>query len=892
MKITFNIRYKTQWGESLYIVGNIPIGKINNPLHPQPLELEGYDLWCLTIDTDPDQLPDVLTYEYIVIGNHSKRKEFGEPRSLRISKYHSSLLLIDKWRDIPKHKHLYSSAFTKGIFARVNPSKGKQSRYPQELTLRINAPQIPPEYTLAVAGNIPSLGKWNENKMVCLDDSEFPMWQTTIAIGEEKQLSFKFAIYDKTLKKVVKWENTNNREIELTDCGQTILSDMNFLYYDLSWKGAGVALPIFAMRSLNSFGIGEFPDLKLLADWAKKTGQRVIQTLPINDTTMLYNWQDSYPYKAISTYALHPIYLSIHALKPLKDAAIQSSFESKGRALNQLAEIDYDQVISTKWEYFKLHYQCYGKKILSSPDYLNFYKKNQEWLPNYALFCYLRDRFHSAVPATWPEPYNLYSEKLVEEICQPQFEHYDQVAIHLYLQYLLDQQLSDATKYSKSLGVILKGDIPIGISRDSVEAWIEPELFNLNAQAGAPPDDFSVLGQNWGFPTYNWEAMEQNNYKWWTKRFQKMADYFDAYRIDHILGFFRIWEIPMHSVHGLAGYFSPALPFSTNEIYQYGFPFDPQFHTAPYIREYFLGELFGEYTQEVIDNYLDPISWGCYKLKERVNTQRKCKTLLDADDVKTTQIREGLYRLADEILFINDPHKPGHYHPRISAQHTKAYEALDEHAKQQFNALYNDFYFRRHNYFWKEIAMKKLPALIHSTPMLVCGEDLGMIPQSVPETMRELQILSLEIQRMPKDNSVEFGYTRANPYLSISTTSTHDMDTVRGWWEEDRSRSQRYYNQVLMHDGEAPYFCEPWLSKEILYKHLQCPSILTILPLQDWMSIDGHIRRNNPEQERINIPSNPNHYWRFRLHITLEELLEADKFNQEVKDIIGYSGRL
>ena len=167
---------------------------------------------------------------------------------------------------------------------------------------------------------------------------------------------------------------------------------------------------------------------------------------------------------------------------------------------------------------------------------------------------------------------------------------YPHISIYYFIQFHLHLQLLEATNYARANGVVLKGDIPIGISRNSVEAWTEPHYFNLNGQAGAPPDDFSVNGQNWGFPTYNWEVMEQDDYSWWMKRFRKMSEYFDAYRIDHILGFFRIWEIPMHAVHGLLGQFVPSLPMSREEIESYGLPFREEFDTQRKVETFFAGK--------------------------------------------------------------------------------------------------------------------------------------------------------------------------------------------------------------------------------------------------------------------------------------------------------------
>jgi 4-alpha-glucanotransferase len=448
--------------------------------------------------------------------------------------------------------------------------------------------------------------------------------------------------------------------------------------------------------------------------------------------------------------------------------------------------------------------------------------------------------------------------------------------------------------YAHSKGVAIKGDIPIGISRTSVDAWTDARLFYMDCQAGAPPDDFAVLGQNWGFPTYNWDEMSKDGYAWWKSRFCKMSEYFDAYRIDHVLGFFRIWQIPNDAVHGLLGYFNPALPFTAEDLlYNYGFTINRDLHTLPYIDDAIVNELFGDMAAEVKKKHLQPIADGRYKMKTKFATQRKIVNYfasLKAGD-KNNALRDNLLLLLDEVLFVEDREHPGTYHPRISAQLSHVYKTLNDDERYRFDRLYNDFYYNRHNYFWQHKAMQKLPPLTDATNMLVCAEDLGMIPACVPTVMSNLKIISLEIQRMPKACKVEFGDTTSYPYLSVCTSSTHDMCGIRQWWEDNPDAIQRYYNFVLHKWGEAPQYCDPSVCNDIIKLHLDAPSMLCILPLQDYLSIDGNLRRDNPREEQINVPSNPLNYWHYRMHLTLEQLLNAFRYNNHLREMITKSGR-
>ena len=657
------------------------------------------------------------------------------------------------------------------------------------------------------------------------------------------------------------------------------------------WKGAGIAIPVFSLKSENSFGVGDFGDLKRMIDWAVSTQQKVIQILPINDTTMTHAWTDSYPYNSISIYAFHPMYADIKQMGTLKDKSAAAKFNKKQKELNGLPAMDYEAVNQTKWEYFRLIFKQEGEKVLASGEFGEFFNANKEWLQPYAVFSYLRDAFQTPNFREWPR-HSVYNAQDIEKMCRPESVDYPHIALYYYIQFHLHLQLVAATKYAREHGVVLKGDIPIGISRNSVEAWTEPYYFNLNGQAGAPPDDFSVNGQNWGFPTYNWDVMEKDGYRWWMKRFQKMSEYFDAYRIDHILGFFRIWEIPMHAVHGLLGQFIPSIPMSREEIESYGLPFREEY-LIPYIHESFLGQVFGPHTDYVKQTFLLPAETpGVYHMKPEFTTQREVESFFAGkNDENSLWIRDGLYTLISDVLFVPDTKEKDKYHPRIGIQRDFIFRSLNEQEQNAFNRLYDQYYYHRHNEFWRQQAMKKLPQLTQSTRMLVCGEDLGMIPDCVSSVMNDLRILSLEIQRMPKNPMHEFGYLNEYPYRSVCTISTHDMSTLRGWWEEDYLQTQRYYNTMLGHYGTAPTVATPELCEEVVRNHLKSNSILCILSLQDWLSIDGKWRNPNVQEERINVPSNPRNYWRYRMHLTLEQLMKAEELNDKIRELIKYTGR-
>lgn len=889
MTVSFNIEYRTSWGEEVRIAGLLP--------ESIPMHTTDGIYWTADVELEVPKEGMTINYSYQIEQNQIIiRKEWDSfPRRLFLSGNSKKKYQIkDCWKNIPEQLYYYSSAFTEALLA--HPDRAEiPPCHRKGLVIKAYAPRINKDYCLAICGNQKALGNWDPDKAIPMSDANFPEWQIELDASKLKfPLEYKFILYHKEEKKADCWENNPNRYLadpELKTNETLVISD-RYAYFDIPvWKGAGIAIPVFSLKSENSFGVGDFGDLKRMIDWAVSTQQKVIQILPINDTTMTHAWTDSYPYNSISIYAFHPMYADIKQMGTLKDKSAAAKFNKKQKELNGLPAMDYEAVNQTKWEYFRLIFKQEGEKVLASGEFGEFFDANKEWLQPYAVFSYLRDAFQTPNFREWPR-HSVYNAQDIEKMCRPESVDYPHIALYYYIQFHLHLQLVAATKYAREHGVVLKGDIPIGISRNSVEAWTEPYCFNLNGQAGAPPDDFSVNGQNWGFPTYNWDVMEKDGYRWWMKRFQKMSEYFDAYRIDHILGFFRIWEIPMHAVHGLLGQFIPSIPMSREEIESYGLPFREEY-LIPYIHESFLGQVFGPHTDYVKQTFLLPAETpGVYHMKPEFTTQREVESFFAGkNDENSLWIRDGLYTLISDVLFVPDTKEKDKYHPRIGIQRDFIFRSLNEQEQNAFNRLYDQYYYHRHNEFWRQQAMKKLPQLTQSTRMLVCGEDLGMIPDCVSSVMNDLRILSLEIQRMPKNPMHEFGYLNEYPYRSVCTISTHDMSTLRGWWEEDYLQTQRYYNTMLGHYGTAPTVATPELCEEVVRNHLKSNSILCILSLQDWLSIDGKWRNPNVQEERINVPANPRNYWRYRMHLTLEQLMKAEELNDKIRELIKYTGR-
>lgn len=886
MKIFFNIQYATTFGEilRLNVVGK---GKDIEKVY----SMNTYDGKSWHCEITAENGMSQMEYYYSVENGDSEVRHEWTTVSHRLelnAKRAMTYFVNDRWNDIPYDSYLYSSAFTDCVNRRHRePAKGPD--YNQTLRLIVRAPQLRSGSRLALVGEDKALGRWNPDDAISMVEHNYNEWVADINVKEMKkeETEFKFIAFNE--KGGVDWETGMNRQLHAPTIndGEVVVTELDQAFFELcDEKLAGTLIPVFSLRSKGSFGVGDFGDLKMMIDWVAETNQRVLQVLPINDTTSTHTWTDSYPYSAISIFALHPQFADFRQLPEIKDKKKAREMEALRKELNELKQIDYERVNNTKTDYLRIIFKQEGEAVMKGEDFKMFVKENEHWLVPYAQYCHLRDSFGNVDFSSW-KGHEQWHEADRKKLTDPKSKEYADVAFYYYVQFVLDRQMRAAHDYAMARGVILKGDIPIGVDRNGCDVWHEPQYFNLNSQAGAPPDAFSINGQNWGFPTYNWQRMIDDGCEWWIRRFQNMAKYFDAYRIDHVLGFFRIWAIPTTCVHGLLGQFAPSLGMTREEIEGYGLHFQEELFTTPFIARWVVDRVFGIHADEVVEKYLDHKHDDIFALKPEYDTERKIEAVFKGkDSMDDVWVRDGLYALVSDVLFVRDDNDPNKFHPRITAQLNFMYEALYDSDKEKFNRLYNDYYYRRNNNFWYNEAMKKLPVLVQATRMLVCAEDLGMVPDCVAWVMDQLRILSLELQQMPKDPKVRFGILSRNPYRSVCTLSTHDMPTLRQWWDEDYERTQVYYSSMLYRGGAAPHPLPGWLARDIIANQLTCPSMLCILSLQDWFALDEKLRLPDADAERINIPANPRHYWRYRMHINIEDLIADKEYNDAIKELV------
>lgn len=887
MNIAFTLYYATRFGENVFL--HLSQDGVAREI---PLSYIDAHTWSVSVNCTPH----AFSYHYSIQNSSGQiLREELPVRTCSLAKYANApyLHIIDRWNlaSFPEH-FLFNKIWN--IHQPPIASESLHLNLSSSHRFEIRVPLYPPHWALG-------LMRPNNSDWIPMHRAAAGLWQVNLDVSALSHgvgsFEYHYGIFDTSTNTCIHTE-TQSRQIridgETLDGAFTIVHDLGYeASSDWLWRSAGVAIPVFSLRSEHALGSGEFADLKLLGDWAQQVGVSLLQLLPINDSTVNYSWDDQYPYSAISVYALHPQYLSIHDLPYALPEADVAVFKATRTQLNALNTIDFESMITLKWRLIRSIFNAHLDEILAD-EALQQFIVNNDWLKPYAVFCVLRDRFGTLDFSLWQNfaQYDFNATQAFFDATHPQ---YLETLLHCFVQYHLHLQLSDAVDYVHGLGIALKGDLPIGIRRHSVDTWVTPDLFAMDFQAGAPPDMFTELGQNWEFPLYNWSRMRADGYQWWRQRMSALAQYFDAMRIDHVLGFFRIWCVPVGSTQGLLGYFSPALGVSSAEFIARGIDFDAQRYCQPFITTEILKTLFGTESTEIIAEYLQPNATDAsrYQFKQAFDTQLKIVEFFR--DEPNPDLEQKLLTLHAEVLFIAESVGENNaqvvYHPRFNMNKTQSYQALDIRTQDKLFDLYVDYFFVRQEALWRENGLEKLPALKNASDMLICAEDLGLVPACVPEVLHELGITALKIQRAPSDGT-EFSDPLRADYLNVVTTSSHDSSTLRQWWCENPELTQRYYEQQLGQIGNTPTQLTPALASLIVEQHLNSPAMLAIFPLQDLLATSAHLVPADPNIERINNPADPKHRWNYRMSVGLEQLVLEREWNEKVRELISRTQRI
>jgi 4-alpha-glucanotransferase len=878
----------------------------------------------------PIPLVPEITYRYAVVDDSmsvitsaSNTHTLLLPQSLEDG---SIIDIYDEWMDRSHPGYLLSTcAFTKVILP-DRPRLTNQTLLHLQPTLneaiirfQVWDWEVQGGQEMCVSGGAPQLGNWQTQQVLQMTQVAEACWEAEVSVPLNAfPVTYKYAVGDKTGESLL-LEHGESRIValpmsETSRAPAVLVRHDGHFRRERRWRGAGVAVPVFSIRTKNSLGCGEFSDLALVAKWCASVGLKMLQLLPVADTSVRGDWRDSYPYSSLCVFALHPMYLNVSQLgnieKTLGGSAgeaerslpenILKEIESAHSTLSSLPDVDYEGTMKAKLRIARAVFDCLGQETMQSDAYLKFSEENVEWLRPYSVFCFLRDLFGTAEHWNWGVFAHPTPEMLLRLSSEDQ-EWHASIQFHCFLQFHLHQQLAAASATAAAHQVALKGDLPIGVDKRSVDTWLYPKLFHMDTSTGAPPDAFAPGGQNWGFPTYNWDEMERDNYSWWKRRLQHMSQYFQAYRIDHVLGFFRIWELPATSRTGLLGRFRPSAPIWRHELESKGI-WDFDRLCEPYVTNALLERTFGEgeLASEVAARYFVDGPGRRLKFKKQFSTEAALFNLQPrpglpkelADEVHAT--RKGLLALRQNVLLLRDPEDPERFYPRFALSSTSSFRDLDLQWRDELSRLHDDYYHgNRSESLWREQALRTLPVLQDASDMLVCGEDLGMIPSCVHPIMEELGIVGLRIQRMPSECGVEFGDPGNYPYMTVASPSSHDTSTLRAWYNEDVERGERFYIKNLGGEGTtAPEVCTPEIAAAVIEQHLESNSVLAIFPLQDFMATSAVLSSSRPaEEETINDPTNAEHYWKYRMHVNVEDLIDDYDLKMKLRSLLLASGR-
>ena len=672
----------------------------------------------------------------------------------------------------------------------------------------------------------------------------------------------------------------------------------------------GIVVPLGALYTKDNPVIGEFPDLKPLADFCKSAGISIIQLLPVNDTGT-----QSSPYSGLSAFALHPIYIRINALPEFSqlyesNAKLKKLYDSFIFNHKYSSRYDYDGILNSKIEILKMIYDSTEAGLTGKADEaLSKWIKANPWVKTYAVYKNLKWNYMQASWKSWIETDQHKSESEITALWNKMAFKKEHL-FYVWLQMIADLQFKDAVAYIKKQKILLKGDMPILMNEDSCDAWAYPQYFNQSLRAGSPADGENPTGQNWGFPTYNWTNLKENQYSWWKNRLSSASKYYDAYRLDHILGFYRIWAIPADDVNALNGHTEPYAAIKKSELYELGFDDDRiRWLSQPHIPTSAIEDITWNHEQahEVLAVF-------CNKLKDEElwlfdPNVKGSKIIADADltelchpdavqRIKDTLIQYWSNRSLIEIT-------KNKYIPLWTYSHSTSWQSLNDQEKLKLEELFADLNIKNEK-LWRKQASEIFTAITSDIKMIPCGEDLGVSIECVPEVMKKHDILGLRVVRWNRKWAEgRQPYVPFDEYtpLSVTTTSVHDSSTIRQWWNEEKLSVEAFVRTNLSFFGinseeEDSSVVEvavttitygdftPAIAEAILKASSSSASMWHISPIQDYLYMNKAYWLDEASDERINIPGTINQFnWTYRLPVELSDLAKDANLIEKIKEI-------
>ncbi|MCL2230984.1 MAG: 4-alpha-glucanotransferase [Treponema sp.] len=655
----------------------------------------------------------------------------------------------------------------------------------------------------------------------------------------------------------------------------------------VSKRKLGAAVPVGALRSKNGIGVGEFADLAEFAVLCRKMKIGLIQILPVNDTGF-----ESSPYSSLTAFGLHPLYLSIEGLDEYAkaDNSIKTRIKNAREKFDSYKRFNHYEVLKEKLEICRMIYSIVKADIVKSADMASWIDKNS-WVKEYAVYRRLKEKNDQKSWKDWKE-YSTVTAADIQKLWNDKSlaeEHF----FWVWLQKALDTQFAKASKAITDAGLIMEGDLPILMNEDSCDVWANPEIFNRELSAGAPPDMYSPEGQNWGFPIYNWEAQEKDNFAWWKKRLSVAQKYYQAYRIDHVLGFFRIWASSPNDYSSALGRFVPYTPVTAGDLKRLGYDMGKiRWVSRPHIP-----------TGEVWDAL--KINWGSLYTEDELKTaaekvfskalvrlyseeiwlfKKKIKGEKDIDALGLhPAVRNYLLGKWKDRLFLE--YQRGRFFPVWYFRNSTAYKSLSQDEKNGLEALLEKRS-RKSEKIWSRLGMKLLSVLVESSPMLPCAEDLGAVPACVPKVLSRLKILGLRVVRwfrVWEREGQPYIPFEEYPHLSVCTPAVHDSSTVREWWERETDQGQF---SGFLGVPSLPRIYNPGTAKAILSKTASARSRYRVFQIQDLLHLSNNWYSENPADERVNVPGTANEFnWTYRLPATIGDIMKDKELIQSVAEI-------
>jgi 4-alpha-glucanotransferase len=661
---------------------------------------------------------------------------------------------------------------------------------------------------------------------------------------------------------------------------------------------SGLVIPLSAIRSDDSPGCGEFPDLSLAGDLASSWGLELIQLLPVNDS----GYQNS-PYSALSAFALHPIYLRIGDLPELAEMGgnlgkagdrprNSQDFRAEARALvRQFAgeeRIPHEALLRAKLGLLRKIWakatESRGPASQGILVELDAWIAANPWSKSYSAFVALKSMNEDRPWWEWPH----HRDPSVGDIEALWGDRALSAELHFWtwVQMRAAQQFRAAALSLVEKGIALMGDIPILMNADSADVWARRSSFLLGLSAGAPPDMYSSLGQNWGFPIYNWEVLEREGFSFWVDRLAEADKYYSCYRIDHVLGFFRIWSLSERESTGALGRFVPDVPATRTELESLGFSAERlRWLSQPHIPTQRLIQVAGESAAKgAVSAALERIGEeDLFLFKNSIMGEKDIEALPSISPAARDCL---LAAWRDRAIF---EYEPGCFVPTCNFRTTTSWATLSDEERGKLETCFGTKRTQAED-LWASTGKRLLGALAKAVPMLPCAEDLGSVPECVPKVLQELGILGLRVFRWARRwNESGQPYTPLADYpeLSVACPSVHDSSSIREWWEveADRERTWSFVSSALGIDaGPCPDRLNTEQVAVILELMARSASRFAVYPIQDILAMSDKLRPADPKSERINVPGTVGTgNWAYRVPWSTEEILAEKKLVAKVR---------